>query len=642
MCGVTGYLGAKPSVDPDVVMAAMTEALHHRGPDSRGAWIDRDAGVGLGHTRLSIIDLSAAGAQPMESSCGRMVLVYNGEIYNAAEIHEQLEAAGRTQFRGHSDTEVLVEACAQWGVRSAAERLIGMFAFAVWDRSTRTLSLVRDRMGIKPMYWAQTGQTFLFGSELKSFRAFPGFETTIDRNSLASFTRLGHVPAPYSIYERTRKLEPGCILAINPQGEPRIERYWDLRQVASDSQLRGLDISDTEAIAQGESLISDAVKRRMIADVPLGAFLSGGIDSSTVVALMQAHSSRPVRTFSIGSSDPDYDEAPNAAAVAKHLGTDHTELYIGPEEARSIIPLLPDMFDEPFADSSQIPTYLVSQLTRRHVTVALSGDGGDEIFAGYNRYLLGDAVRRRMHCLPLCVRRSLARLLLNLSTDRWDQLCRLIPGIQMPSHPGQKLHKLAAILPAEDEMAMYRQLISYWPEGSNPVPGGTPVDHPAWNDDRGTGLTGYIERMQLIDGLTFLPDDMLTKVDRASMAVALEARVPLLDHRVVEFAWSLPHHMRVRNGEGKWLLRRILEQHVPTGLTSRAKMGFSLPMANWLRGPLREWAEDLLAPAALADGDLLNPAEIRSAWQAFIDGRAGLTNAVWAILMFQAWRRHWA
>ncbi|MAY67132.1 MAG: asparagine synthase (glutamine-hydrolyzing) [Rhodospirillaceae bacterium] len=641
MCGLTGYLTRHLPAAPEVVLAAMGGTLRHRGPDGDGTWSDAEAGVGLGHTRLSVIDLTDAGAQPMVSSCGRMVIVYNGEVYNADELRRELAGAGRSRFRGHSDTEVVVEACALWGVAETVRRLVGMFAIALWDRETKTLSLVRDRLGIKPLYWGRSGDAIMFGSELKAIRAYPGFSPTLDRGALAAYMRLGHVPAPYSIYTGVSKLTPGTILTVTRGGEPRIERFWDLETLASEGQRHPRALSDEEAVDDGEALLRDAVKRRMVSDVPLGALLSGGIDSSTVVALMQAQSGRPIQTYAIGFAEAPYDEAPAAAAVAKHLGTDHTELYVDAAQARRLIPGLPDTYDEPFADSSQIPTTLVSAMTRKHVTVALSGDGGDEIFAGYNRYILGDAARRRMAGLPMFLRAALARGLSQMSLPALHRLLSLVPSERLPAHPGQKLHKLADILQADGEMDIYRRLVAVWPDPAAIVPGAVPPPHPIWDDGAAGDMPGFIERMQVIDSLTVLPDDMLTKIDRASMAAGLEVRVPLLDHRVVEFAWSLPRRMRVRDGEGKWLLRRVLDRYVPQPLTRRAKMGFSLPLGDWLRGPLRDWAEDLLDPAALAQDGMLNPAPIREAWRVHLTGDRNLSSQIWTVLMFQAWRRRW-
>ncbi|PIW30999.1 MAG: asparagine synthase (glutamine-hydrolyzing) [Rhodospirillales bacterium CG15_BIG_FIL_POST_REV_8_21_14_020_66_15] len=642
MCGLTGFLDPRGTVPLDATARAMAATLAHRGPDADGVWADDAAGVALGHRRLSIIDLSPAGAQPMASACGRYVIAYNGEVYNAEDLRRELAAAGHApNYRGHSDTEVIVEACVRWGVRAAVDRLVGMFAFALWDKETRTLVLARDRLGIKPLYWGEAGGLFLFASELKALHAHPGFRAEVDPAALAAYMRHNYVPAPACIYKGVFKLEPGCLLVKRAGEAARIERYWDLRRVAREGQRSPRDLTDAEAVDEADRLIGDAVKRRMVSDVPLGAFLSGGIDSSTVAALMQAHSDRPVRTFSIGFDVDGFDEAPHAAAVARHLGTDHTELYVDPGQALDVIPRLPEFYDEPFADSSQIPTYLVSALTRRHVTVALSGDGGDEVFAGYTRYAWGDLLRRRTGWLPRPLRRAAACGLHALSEEAWDRLLAVLPASRLPSHPGQKVHKLADVLAQPDDMALYRRLITAWRDPSALVPGAQETPTVAWDDGARDDVPAFMECMQMLDSLTYLPDDILTKVDRASMAVSLEARVPLLDHRVVEFAWSLPRRLRVRDGQGKWILRRVLDRYVPPALTERPKMGFGIPVDKWLRRPLRDWAEDLLSPQALTEGGLLNPAPVRHAWAEHLAGTRNRTTELWCVLMFQAWRRRW-
>ena len=620
---------------------AMAAALHHRGPDANGAWSDEEAGVALGHARLSIIDLSPAGAQPMVSSCGRFVIVYNGEIYNADELKRDLATAGRTEFRGHSDTEAVLESCAAFGVRATLEKSVGMFALALWDRRDRCLTLARDRLGIKPLYWGEQNGVLLFASELKALVGHPAFRAEIDRNALAAYLRYNYVPAPASIYKGIGKLEPGC-LVVQKLGDPaRIERYWDLRRIARDGQANPLALTDADATDKAEALLRDAVGRRMISDVPLGAFLSGGIDSSLVVALMQAQSERPVRTFSIGFAEAAFNEAPHAARVAQHLGTAHTELTVTPDQARDVIPQLAEMYDEPFADSSQIPTFLVSQLTRQHVTVALSGDGGDEVFAGYTRYPWGELLRRRTGSVPRPLRLAAARLLGGLSEDNWDRLLSPLPAGWLPSHPGQKVRKLADVLSLPDDMSLYRRLVSAWGAPEKMVSGSRETPTAAWDDTVADDVPQFLERMQLLDTLTYLPDDILAKVDRASMAVGLEARVPLLDHRVVEFAWQLPRAMRLRGNQGKWLLRQVLYRYVPRGLIERPKMGFGIPVGQWLRGPLRDWAEDLLSRHALEDSGLLDADVVRDAWRRHLSGNRNMATEIWTILMFQAWHRHW-
>ncbi len=642
MCGLTGIFNPRGHDPLATAVQAMTDRLVHRGPDGDGVWTDDTAGVALGHRRLSIIDLSPAGAQPMTSACGRYTIVYNGEVYNAEDLRRDLAAAGASpDYRGHSDTEVMLAAFTCWGVRAAVEKLIGMFAFALWDREERCLVLARDRLGIKPLYWGDAGGLFLFASELKSFHAHPRFQPEIDPAALAAYMRYNYVPTPASIYKDVFKLEPGCLLFKRADQPARVERYWDLRRIAHDGQSAPRGLSDQDAVDEADALIGDAVKRRMVADVPLGAFLSGGIDSSTVAALMQAQSDVPVKTFSIGFDADGYDEAPHAAAVARHLGTDHTELYVDPGQALDVIPRLPDFYDEPFADSSQIPTYLVSALTRQHVTVALSGDGGDEVFAGYTRYTWGDLLRRRTGRIPRPLRAGTARMLHCLSEDNWDRLLKHLPVATRLSHPGQKVHKLADVLAQPDDMALFRRLITAWRDPAAVVPGAVETPTVAWDDSVREDVPKFMERMQLLDSLMYLPDDILTKVDRASMAVSLEARVPLLDHRVVEFAWSLPRHMRVRDGQGKWILRQVLDRYVPRKLTERPKMGFGIPVDRWIKGPLRDWAEDLLSPTALAEGGLLDPAPVRHAWDEHLSGTRNRTTELWSVLMFQAWRRRW-
>jgi asparagine synthase (glutamine-hydrolysing) len=647
MCGIAGFLEASARNGADTMrerVGAMTDAMRLRGPDDRGIWADAAAGVAFGHRRLSVIDLSPTGRQPMQSANGRFVITYNGEVFNYPDLRDELAAAGG-RFRGTSDTEVILEGCTVWGLERTVERLIGMFAIALWDRETRTLHLIRDRLGIKPLYWGRPGGgLLLFGSELKALRAHPAWTPEIDRDALDAFLRFGYVPAPRSIYRGVAKLEPGSILTVQTDAlargaTPTIRRFWDLRAVAARGLSDRLALDDAAAADALDSLLRDAVRRRMIADVPLGAFLSGGIDSSTVVALMQAQSSRPVRTFSIGFREAGYDEAPAARAVARHLGTDHDELYVGPAEALATIPHLPHWFDEPFADSSQIPTHLVSAMARRHVTVALSGDGGDELFAGYNRHL---AAYRLTHAaaVPAPLRRAAAGLLAAVPPARWDRAAAaLLPSQIRPPQFGDKLHKLAALLVASDDAARaYRRLVTLWTDHGL-VPGAgsaaTALDDPALSAAVGSG--GPVERFQLFDMATYLPDDILTKVDRASMAVALEARVPLLDHRVVEFAWRLPPSMRIRDGRSKWLLRRVLARYVPSSLTDRPKSGFALPIDGWLRGPLRDWAEDLLDPARLRREGYVAAEPVRAAWTAHLSGHANHQHRLWAVLMFQAW-----
>jgi asparagine synthase (glutamine-hydrolysing) len=640
MCGIAGFLDTRASDDELAsTAAAMNACLQHRGPDSHGIWTDAEAGVALAHRRLAIVDLSAAGLQPMISANGRYVIVYNGEVYSHLPIRAELEAKGRI-FRGHSDTEVILESIAESGVKSTVQRLIGMFALAVWDRRERTLTLVRDRLGIKPLYWAKYGDLFMFGSELKALRAHPRFQPRIDKSAVASFMRHNYVPAPHTIYEGVHKLEPGKVLTLPWKGAPVIETFWDARKVALGGIANPLQLSDRDATDQLEALLQDAVKRRMMADVPLGAFLSGGVDSSTVVALMQRANLGKVRTFSIGFAEAAYNEAPHAAAVARHLGTDHTEMTVTAQQAFDIIPRLTEWFDEPFADSSQIPTYLVSAMTRKHVTVALSGDGGDELFAGYTRYHLATDLWRNLSLLPHSVRRGLATAMTSISPNAWSKLLAAVPDRFKPSHAGDKMHKAASVLALNDPSALYRRLVTHWEPGEV-APHAAESKGVLWDDATSRDFPDLLTRMQFLDLVTYLPDDILTKVDRASMAVALEARVPLIDHRVVEFAWRLPRKMKMRNGTSKWLLRQVLYRHVPPELIERPKMGFGIPLGDWLRGPLRDWAESLLSEKNLREAGLLNTVLVRKYWEEHLSGRRNWQYLLWDVLMLESWRARW-
>ncbi len=637
MCGIAGFVDFCPAPEAALIgrANAMADALMHRGPDAGASWADPSAGFATGHRRLSIVDLTAAGAQPMVSHSGRFVISYNGEVYNAAEIRPELQGKGYV-FRGHSDTEVILEACAEWGVDATVRRLIGMFAFALWDRRDHRLWLVRDRLGIKPLYWGQFGKLLLFGSELKALRAHPGWPAEINRDAIASFVRFNYIPAPHSIYRGINKLPPGAILEVNSAAEPRITRFWTLEDVVQQgrrSPFRGSDDEAEEALA---TLLGDAVERRMIADVPLGAFLSGGIDSSTVVALMQSKSLRPVRTFSIGFQEEEYNEAHHAKAIAHHLGTDHTELYVTHDEARDVIPRLSEIYDEPFADSSQIPTYLISALTRRYVTVALSGDGGDELFCGYNRYFHALSIRPYLSTLPHWLRRTGSGLIRAVPAATWNRAQHLVPSRMRLPNIGDKLHKLANVM-IMDEDQTYLQLLSHFHQPNDIVNGGNEPPSIIGSPEAKRVVPDYVERMQYLDTLTYLPDDILTKVDRASMSVALEARVPIIDHRVVELAWRFPDRMRFRDGKSKWILRRVLRRFVPDTLTDRPKMGFGVPVDHWLRGPLRDWAENLLSEAALTRDGLFNCEVIRTRWAAHLEGRENWQYSLWTIITMQAW-----
>jgi len=643
MCGIAGLLSFDLAFSRQQlhdIAGAMNTSLRHRGPDDEGLWIDPSAPVALTHRRLSIIDLSPAGHQPMISSDERFVVTYNGEIYNYEEIRPELAARG-INFRGHSDTEVMLEAFSAFGIAATVKRLIGMFTIGAWDRRERTLTLVRDRLGIKPIYWAKFGGRFVFGSELKALRACPGWTPRINRAAVAAYLRHNCIPAPHTIYEGVYKLEPGSILTLPWGGEPRIERFWDARAVARAGLTDPLRAGDRELTDQLEVLLKDAVRRRMIADVPVGAFLSGGVDSSTVVALMQAAGTGKVKTYTIGFESGGYDEARHAAAVAKHLRTEHTELTVTARQALDVIPRLPEFYDEPFADSSQIPTYLVSAMTRRHVTVALSGDGGDEVFAGYNRYQLARRTWQRVSLLPRAFRRGIAAALAALSPEHWSSLLGILPARMQPAQAGDKLHKLASILGLDSSDEVYRRLVTHW-EPAELMAGVNEPKGVIWDPSLDADIPDFLERMQYLDQVTYLPDDILTKVDRASMAVALEARVPLIDHRVVEFSWRLPADVKIRDGQTKWILRQVLDRHVPRELVDRPKMGFAIPLGEWLRGPLRDWAENLLSERRLREAGLLNAAAVRSRWQEHLQGRRNWEYLLWDVLMLEAWRERWA
>jgi asparagine synthase (glutamine-hydrolysing) len=643
MCGIAGVFSRRADRPTEGLRAqakAMTDAIAHRGPDGEGFWVDAEAGIALGHRRLAIIDLSDAGAQPMSSACGRYVLSFNGEVYNAEELRPELLERGH-RFRGHSDTEIIVEGFSVWGIVPTLRRLVGMFSFAIWDRQEHALTLVRDRLGKKPVYWAQVAEQYLFGSELKALRAAdPAWQPQLNRDALASYLRFAYVPHPHCIYRGVNQLPPGHLLTLRAAGEPSLNRYWDLAEVARDGQANRWQGSENEATDALEALLSEAVRCRMVSDVPLGAFLSGGIDSTTVTALMQANASRPVKTFTIGFHEQGYNEAAHAAAVAKHLGTEHTELYVDPQTARDVIPRLADMFDEPFADSSQIPTFLISEMTRRHVTVALSGDGGDEVFAGYNRHVNAASVARLRGRIPSGMRRTVAGAIESVSPAAWTRAGRFLPSRWKQAEFGDKMHKLSATLADDSDNWMIRSA-GIWNNPDDVVLGGHEF-RDAWGMAGAHNVaTDAMERLQYRDTLTYLPDDVMVKVDRATMAVALEARAPLLDHRVVAFSWRLPPDLKLRGRAGKYLLRQVLYRHVPQALMDRPKMGFSIPLGDWLRGPLREWAEDFLSERRLCQEGFFDPAAIRQKWQEHLDGRRSWQHQLWVILMFQSWKQRW-
>jgi asparagine synthase (glutamine-hydrolysing) len=641
MCGIAGLLATGASLAPDALearVAAMAAALAHRGPDSDGVWTDPEAGIGLGHRRLAILDLSPAGAQPMVSASGRMVIAFNGETYNYPELRAELEAEG-VRFRGGSDTEAILEAADRWGVERTLARLNGITALALWDRRERRLWLARDRLGVKPLYWAEAGGMILFGSELKALVACAGWRPALDREALAAYLRWGYVPAPRAIYAGARKLEPGSVLSVAAGETPRIVRYWDLDALAQDGASAPDRRDEAAAADELEALLGDAVARQMLSDVPLGAFLSGGVDSSTVVALMQARSLRPVRTFTVGF-DGGADEAPHARAVAAHLGTDHTELRVGARDALAMVPKLAEPYDEPFADSSAIPTCLVSALTREHVTVSLSGDGGDELFAGYGRYAQGLAVWQRMSQVPAAMAPAVGAALGHVPERAWDALFGLLPASSRPNNAGFRARRVAALLADRRFTSLYGEMVQNWWDPALLLGEVEEFRPDVWSAAPRLVPTP-LDQMRLIDFHTYLPDDILVKVDRASMAVGLEARVPLLDHRVVEFAWRLPAALNPAADGGKRLLRKVLYRHVPRTLIERPKQGFAAPVASWLRGPLRDWAEDLLSPASLEADGLFRAAPVRAMWARHLKGQADEQHRLWTVLMAQAWRRRW-
>ena len=650
MCGIAGFLGltdAVARIGPSAVLRAMGERIVHRGPDHGDVWFDRDAQAGLSHRRLAIVDLSPAGHQPMSSASGRWVIAFNGEVYNHGELRTELERQGcAPAWRGHSDTETLLAAIERWGTIETLRRAVGMFAIALWDREERALHLARDRMGEKPLYVGRAAGAVVFGSELKALRAHPDWRGDVDRDALTAYFRLGYVPGPVSIYRGVSKLPPGTVMTLLPAdvrapGLPEAHPYWSFAEVARRGAAAPFRGSDEEAIDELGRQLDRAVSLQRVADVPLGAFLSGGIDSTSVVATMQAQSSTPVRTFTIGFGEADYDESAHAEAVARHLGTVHTRLTVTPEETLAVIPSLPTMYDEPFADPSQVPTACVAALARRHVAVSLSGDGGDELFGGYTRYLASGRLVRRLASVPAPLRRALAGALDTVPAGLYDALARPVaPRVAAlrDDLASLKAARLATLLRAPGAQELYRHRLTHWDPATGPVIGGSETPTAYGGDPRALAEAPSLEQwMMNADTLVYLPDDILAKVDRAAMAVSLETRVPMLDHRLVEFALSLPLRMKIRDGEGKWVLKRLLDRHVPRALVERPKMGFGVPIDTWLRGPLRAWGEALLDPARLRREGFLDVGKVRQCWENHQAGRARNGFYLWDVLMFQAW-----
>lgn len=648
MCGIVGFR-QNPSSNIDIrgCITQMNDALYHRGPDAGDSWLDDTMGLALGHRRLAILELSPAGAQPMHSTCGRYAVVFNGEIYNHLQLRKQLNQEGfLLEWKGHSDTETMLACFVAWGIERTLQSMIGMFAIALWDKQTKLLTLAKDRMGEKPLYWGWQGESLFFSSELKALKAHPTFKADIDRDSITLLLRHNCIPAPYSIYKDIEKLPPGCWLQL-PLAKMHVARtvrpktYWSFNNVVETGLENPFTGSSEQATDVLESALMESIAGQMQSDVPLGAFLSGGIDSSTVVALMQAQSERPIKTFTIGFDEKGYDEAIHAKEVATHIGTEHTELYITPKDALSVIPKLSSIYCEPFSDSSQIPTFLVSQLASQHVKVALSGDGGDELFGGYNRYLMAQQVWNKNRKLPRPMRRLASTTLTAFAPKSWDAMFTtlnpILPKRLQLSAPGDKAHKLAGVLNIDSEQEFYQSLTSHWHKPEQLVIGATEPKTLISDIDCWPKTDSFQHAMMAMDAQTYMADDILVKVDRAAMANSLETRVPMLDHRIVELAWKMPLDYKIRHGEGKWLLKQVLFRHMPRQLIERPKMGFSIPLHDWLRGSLRDWAEALLDEKLLIQQGYFHPTPIRMMWKEHLSGKYNHQNQLWNILMFQAW-----
>ena len=646
MCGINGFYSLSSFSSNDVIIK-MNSAISHRGPDTNGFWSDKKSGIVLGHQRLSIIDLSDAGNQPMKSNSSRYILTYNGEVYNHLEIRKELEKINPSiKWRGNSDTETLLEAIDFWGIEITLKKIQGMFAFGLWDQKKRCLILARDRIGEKPLYYGWQGEgnkkSFLFGSELKALKVHPEFNGKINRDAIALQLRHNYIPAPYSIYEDIYKLQPGHYLKFKESDLtknllPNPKTYWSFTETVFSGNNNQLTISESHIQEDLEKYLQSSVRKQMISDVPLGAFLSGGIDSSTIVALMQSQSTNPIKTFTIGFNEDEYSEAKYAKKIAKHLGTDHTELYISSKEAIEVIPKLPIIYDEPFSDSSQIPTFLISQLAKKDVTVALSGDGGDELFCGYNRYVMSEKFWNIFRLMPQSFRKIFSSGLQSISTENWTTISKLLPGLKKYSNFGDKIHKGANVLKAKTSHELYYMLCSHWQN---------PTEAVINSKESGTLLTEFKpdfqglnnqQQMMVLDFLTYLPDDILVKVDRAAMASSLETRIPFLDHNLIEYVWRISHSLKFKKGEGKWILKQILNKYVPKHLTDRPKMGFGIPIGAWLRGPLRDWAENLLDQKRLQQEGYFNSKLIRDKWTEHLSCKRDWQYDLWNVLMFQAW-----
>ena len=645
MCGIVGVWRRGHLDSLLEVINRVNGLMENRGPDAEGVWLDEARGLAFGHRRLSIHDLSMTGSQPMESSCGRYILCFNGEVYNfkelKGEIYDRRNSAAEAMFRwrGDSDTEVLVEAISMWGVSAAVKKLNGMFAFSVWDKKQLQLDIVRDRFGEKPLFYGWVKDVFVFASEVRAFREIPGFSKDLCLEAVSLFMQNNCVPSPYSIYEGIYKLPPAHILTLKQNSRDVVlNSYWSIEQAARENDGAFSGLSDTEAVGMLEEKISRSVEKRMLADVSVGAFLSGGIDSSTIVSLMQNNSTLPVKTFSIGFESNSYNEAHNAKKIAQHLGTDHTELYLTPNDAISVIPDLPDIYDEPFADSSQIPTFIVSKLAKKSVTVALTGDGGDELFGGYVRHIWADKLWRNMSMMPYPIRSLLGSMLTAVSPEVYDSIFErvkeFLPSAYRQNKSGDKLHKLSRLLSARTPMEMYCNLTSHWQLKDNVVKGGLPL---SVHTSIPCSNRPVSQLMMDADLKNYFLNDILVKVDKASMAVSLEARVPLLDNSIVDFSFGIPLSMKIRNGSGKWVLKQVLRKHLPDSLIDRPKWGFGLPLDEWMRLELREWCESLLSEECIKDVGYFDPKLIRRKWKEHLSGARNWQYHLWDVLMFHSW-----